>query len=172
MDIPVTKAKQDLCAELLTPIEKFLKFCFLLKNISIKMKAKDFYELYTTYCTAHNLTVCSSIQKMAQQMRELGFDFKPYDGYNSYRISIDRLKKVATKKKWLHELDYDQMDISVNIKRDSYFKPRCEEDDDYDYGIEKVNISVKINIKDELKQLNKLHQLRQEVINCKTELED
>ena len=40
MDMPVTSAKKDLCAELLQPIEKFLKFGFLLRGMSINMKVK------------------------------------------------------------------------------------------------------------------------------------
>ena len=46
--LPVTKAKQDLCAELTTPLEKFLKFEHL-KEHTIKRKSKNvFRRLWNT----------------------------------------------------------------------------------------------------------------------------
>jgi hypothetical protein len=43
-------------------------------------------------------------------MKQYGFDFKTISGYNCYRITIDKLKSVAEKRKWLHDLDKDFAD--------------------------------------------------------------
>lgn len=52
-------------------------------------------------------------------MRELGFTFYPTNGINVYKISVDELKILANKKKWLHELDIDEMnDIQEDIENE------------------------------------------------------
>jgi hypothetical protein len=109
LDIPITQSKKDSCADLLSPLEKFLKFEFLLKDKVIKMKVKDLLELFQTFCTTHNLSQNNklSIQKFNAMMRELSFDNQKSDGYFKYVISLERLAKVASNKKWLHDLDQD-----------------------------------------------------------------
>jgi len=157
LDIPITQAKQDICAELLTPLEKFLKFAFLLRKSNIDMKVKDLYNMYTAFCVSSNLQICTSIQKLAQNMRELGFNFiKDSNGYNIYRISNDELKSLAIKKKWLHELDKDELDISNNKAKKTYFDEN--DDDDYNFGIEKNHFQ-------ELDDMNAFHNNRHLVYN-------
>jgi hypothetical protein len=41
LDIPITKSKRDLCADLLSPLKQFLKFTYLLQKKSVNMKVKD-----------------------------------------------------------------------------------------------------------------------------------
>lgn len=43
-DIPVTQAKKDLCADLLRPHERFLKFNFLLKKKGLNIRSKELYD--------------------------------------------------------------------------------------------------------------------------------
>jgi hypothetical protein len=109
MDIPVTSAKSDLCADLLTPIEKFLKYKYFLRDISVNKKVKELHYEFDEYC-ANNKLFTVSIQKFAQNMRELGFNYKPQNGYNTFKISMEELKNIAQKKKWIHDLDKDEMD--------------------------------------------------------------
>jgi hypothetical protein len=109
LDIPVTQSKKDSCADLLSPLEKFLKFEFLLKKKIVNVKVKDLLELFKNFCTTHNLLQNNklSIQKLNGMMRDLSFDNQKSDGYYKYVISIERLEKVAQNKKWLHDLDED-----------------------------------------------------------------
>ena len=48
-EIPETKNKADIVAELLTPIEKFLKVCFVLRNCSIDMRITDLYNDFKAF---------------------------------------------------------------------------------------------------------------------------
>ena len=109
LNMPQTKAKKDLCADLLSPLEKFLKFNFLLKSTEVNMKLKDFSSQYDEYRYLLKLPPCQSIQFVSKSMSELGFDFKKCNGYNSYKISLESLQELANKKKWIHELDEDEM---------------------------------------------------------------
>jgi hypothetical protein len=43
-------------------------------------------------------------------MKQYGFDFKTISGYNCFRITVDQLKSVASKRKWLHDLNKDFAD--------------------------------------------------------------
>jgi hypothetical protein len=103
--IPMTQAKKDLCADLITPLEKFLKFEHLLKNIPLKGKVKTYFEDFGMYCASNNHYQFTTIQKFSQSMRELGLTYKLLNGYNGYNVSIENLKVLANKKKWLHDLD-------------------------------------------------------------------
>lgn len=111
LDIPVTQSKKDLCADLLSPLEKFLKFEFLLRKKYIKIKVKDMLELYQCFCTNYNLSQNNnlSIMKFNQMMRELGLESKKTSGFNMYVVSLSSLNTLATNKKWLHELDEDSV---------------------------------------------------------------
>jgi hypothetical protein len=105
LDMPETRNKLALISELLPPIEKFLKFNFVLRNASINMKLKDLWIQYKEF--DHGKSEDVSIQRFSEQMRELGFDYQKQSGYSTYKISIDELNNIAKKRKWLHELDKD-----------------------------------------------------------------
>jgi len=109
LDMPNTTANLDMVADLLNPIEKFLKFEFLLPNIPIKLKIKELYSKYEKYCEENGLHV-ETPTEFRSGMKQYGFDFKTISGYNCYRITIDKLKSVAEKRKWLHDLDKDFAD--------------------------------------------------------------
>ncbi len=97
-----------MCADLLTLIEKFLKYRYFLRNSSVNKIVKDLHHEFDDYC----------IQKFAQNTRELGFNYKPQNGYNILKISFEELKNAAEKKKWIHDLDKDEMDeifAKINI---------------------------------------------------------
>jgi hypothetical protein len=118
LDIPVTQSKKDSCADLLSPLEKFLKFEFLLKNKIVNVKVKDLLEEFKGFCTTHNLAQNNklSIQKFNAMMREMSFDNQKSDGYFKYVISLERLTKLAQNKKWLHDLDADsEYSVADNV---------------------------------------------------------
>lgn len=106
LDMPNTTAKLDMVADLLSPIEKFLKYEFLLPKLQVKLKIKELYSRYEKYCGANELHV-ETPAEFRSGMKQYGFDFKTISGYNCYRISLDQLQTVAEKRKWLHDLDKD-----------------------------------------------------------------
>jgi hypothetical protein len=108
LDIPITQAKRDLCADLISPLEKFLKFTYLLHNKNINMKVKELFQLYLEYANDGKHGAISP-QQFCKQMRELGLNHYPSNGCNSYKIPVEDLAEIANRKKWLHELDKDMM---------------------------------------------------------------
>jgi hypothetical protein len=106
LEMPETQSKLNMIADLLTPIEKFLKKEFLLQNAPIKLKIKDLYAKYVTFCEDNGLRTETKIEFTAN-LKQYGFEFKCIGGYNCYRISVEQLKTIADKRKWLHELDKD-----------------------------------------------------------------
>ena len=94
LDMPETKNKLSLISELLPPIEKFLKFNFVLRNASINMKLKDLWMQYKDFDQKSENV---SIQRFSEQMRELGFEYQKQSGYSTYKISIDELNNIAKK---------------------------------------------------------------------------
>jgi hypothetical protein len=107
--MPDTQAKLDMVADLLSPIEKFLKQEFLLPSRDIKLKIKELYSRYEKYCDDNDLRA-ETPAEFRSGMKQYEFDFKTISGYNCYRITVDQLKTVATKRKWLHDLDKDFAD--------------------------------------------------------------
>lgn len=92
-ELPETVSKADLCAELISPLEKFLKFqFFLLRDIPIKHKVKDLHSLFVD--SPYNKYEKISIQKFATYMRDLGFTYEKTSGYNTFKITVDELKEV------------------------------------------------------------------------------
>jgi hypothetical protein len=143
-DIPVTQAKKDLCADLLHPHEKFLKFNYLLKEKCLNIKVKDLFEQYQAYCEVKKLPYHSSLQKFSQSMRELGLDYKKSNGYNLYKYTLEKIKDVATKKKWSHDLDADE--LNDEFDEEDYDIPiakRIESMELQKYGIEMRILQLK-----------------------------
>ncbi len=42
-------------------------------------------------------------------MEQFGFKYSMINGYNAYRITVDQLKTLAERRKWLHALDSDDI---------------------------------------------------------------
>jgi hypothetical protein len=137
--IPTTKAKEDLCADLLLPIEKFLKFTFLLKNKPIDLKLKELFDLYDDFMCANGYSDVTP-NGMTKALRELGINMQKNDKFNFYRVSIDDLEIIATRKKWRNNLDND---ITEDIaKRGSLYKPNVK-NDPYNKGVTQETFEVK-----------------------------
>lgn len=104
LNIPITQSKKDLTADLLKPIEKFLKFEFLMKKQKLHHKPLELHEKYKSFCLKSG-AVTNSLPQFTKDMRELGFEFRPSNGSNYYNISLSDLEAVAERKRWHHELD-------------------------------------------------------------------
>jgi len=124
LEMPETRAKLNMIADLLTPIEKFLKFEFLLQNKSVKLKPKELHAQYEKYCEDSGLHAEKKIE-FTTGMEQFGFKYSMINEYNAYRITVDQLKTLAERRKWLHALDSDDIDE----------KDTDDVDDDFD-GVE------------------------------------
>jgi hypothetical protein len=141
LEIPITQAKQDICAELISPLEKYLKFELLLKKKALDGKVKQYFEACNQYCVRNGFYKFTSIQKFSQTMRELGLTFKLYNGINTYKISLEELQVLANKKKWLHALDVDECDDDD------------DDDDDDDEPIKDQSVDIKAEYEKQIKEL-------------------
>lgn len=108
-DMPEANAKKNVTADLISPVEQFLKFEFLLKKKHIRCKPKDLYLLYEEYCE-NNGYRCESKIHFVDGLRQYGFNHRLIAGYNQFRICVENLQAVAVKRNWLHELDSEDID--------------------------------------------------------------
>jgi hypothetical protein len=138
--MPDTEAKRDVIADLLNPVEKFLKIEFLLRNMEVNSKIKDLYAKFEKFCEDNKLH-CETMIEFRSGMKQYGFDFKMICGYNCYRITVDQLKAVAEKRKWLHDLDKDQNETDSDDEDDE----DDEEDEAFNKGIDVGDKSVTIS---------------------------
>jgi hypothetical protein len=136
-DVPETKRKRDLIASNLSTVELFLKFEYIVHDLSITAKAKDVYIKYSTFCTKRALRAETKIN-FNHSMESLGFQRKPIQGYDSYRVSIEVLKALSVRRKWMHVTDSDDnpgVFDSLNYE--------CDEDEDQDPATDKLLSSFK-----------------------------
>jgi hypothetical protein len=157
LDMPETKNKLAIISELLPPIEKFLKFNFVLRNASINMKLKDLWMQYKEF--DHGKSENVSIQRFSEQMRELGFEYQKQHGYSTYKISIDDLNNIAKKRKWLHELDKDLLMKPTNDDNECMF-------------VDKTDKAEYIRAEDHKIVLDKLKKFEQSNNDMKNDLTD
>jgi len=157
LDMPETRNKLAIISELLPPIEKFLKFNFVLRNASINMKLKDLWIQYKEF--DHKLENVS-IQRFSEQMRELGFEYSKQSGYSTYKISINALNNIAKKRKWLHELDNDLL-----------MKPTNDDDNECMF-IDKTDKAKYIRAEDHKIVLDKLKKVEETNKNMTNDLND
>ena len=126
--IPQTKNKLDLIAEQLLPIEKYLKFEFLLQNKPINDKVINVcseFKGYHAYNPFINNEKFNSIT-FNSLMREIGFNCYKSNGYFKYNISIESLKKFADKRKWVHK--FDTIENNEQIEKTNDIKTRLNGD--------------------------------------------
>ena len=152
-NMPMTENKKDAVVELLSQTEKFLKFNYVLKENGIKCKNVELYREYVTYMQNNAPDYkCDSLLEFIQNMKSLGFEFKPIGGYNVYRITIESLKEVAVKKHWLHKLDSD----IVASSRKKYFEAVDDDEDALENGVDKTDKTVKLSLEEQIEHYTKL----------------
>jgi hypothetical protein len=187
LDMPETKSKNAIISELLPPIEKFLKFNFVLRNASIDMKLKD---LWIQYKEFDGKSENVSIQRFSEQMRELGFDYiTGHAKCNKYKISIDELNNIAKKRKWLHELDKDLLMKPTNDDNECMFVDKTDKAEyiraeDHKIVLDKLkkfeqsNNDMKNDLTDMMKYINqlekyvyKMESIEEDVVEASNETE-
>jgi phage/plasmid-associated DNA primase len=169
-NMPRTEAKADAIVSSMSPVAKFLKYCFVLKNRSInKIKCNALYSEFVNYCKSQNIKYTLSMIQFYASIREYESQIKRVksNGYSEYRATIDDLKKLATLLKWYHEddnellesqhldlfiddspLDYNH-DEQINLKKENEsLKEQIE--------ILKIKLMTK-DIKNKMKFINKLN---------------
>ena len=131
-DFPETEIKKLAIANLLPPPQKFLKFMYVLKNRGINnVKPKDLHKEFEEYCMANGIKSTLNKNKFMEALEPLGIKFIKSHGENIYRVSLDELKAISDKRKWV--CSYDEEDKTDDD----------DEDDDLDVEADK---KAKLNI--------------------------
>lgn len=126
-DMPETKSKKNVIADLLCIEYKFLKDEYILKNNNIsKVTPKSLHSNYSDYCSIKEKKPVSLI-RFSAKLREIGIEYRKIHGDNVYNVSLDDLKKIAEKHKWMHELDEYVKDDKEPIIND------------LDHGVDKID---------------------------------
>lgn len=107
-DFPETKSKMASIAKRLNNVCKFIKYQFVLNKASIDHTVDELLEEYTCYCMSLNIRPLGKIG-MNEKLKEIGINYvvKKINKklYNKYIVSNKELLQIATKNKWIHELD-------------------------------------------------------------------
>jgi hypothetical protein len=110
-DFPETEIKKLAIANLLPAPQKFLKFMYVLKNRGINnVKPKDLHKEFEEYCSANNIKSSLNKNKFMEALEPLGIKFIKSHGENIYKVSLDQLKEIATKRKWVCSYDEEEHD--------------------------------------------------------------
>jgi hypothetical protein len=127
-DFPETENKSIARAKLLDPVYKFIKFEYVLKNKPIlKIKPKDLYDLFLTYCDANQIDRKIGIVDFKTTLENVNIKQRKIS-VNIYRESIEDLKAIAEKYKWC--CSYDELDEDEEKNNDPFI---TVDDDEVDY---------------------------------------
>lgn len=117
-DIPDGELKKIARANLLNSVAKFIKYQYLLQNRSItKVSTTELYFEYCNYCDSENIT--KKINKLDFYKKledEYKFERKKLTGYYYYFKSLEELKEIANRHKWLCEYDEEDKEQSEEEK--------------------------------------------------------
>jgi hypothetical protein len=107
---PETKSKMDSMVKRLDSTYLFLKNEFVLQNLCIKHKPNDLFNDYENYCVINNITRVHKKLDFIAKLRDIGIEYKKTGGTHWFKVSVEELKNIADKGKWIHELDKNDDD--------------------------------------------------------------
>jgi hypothetical protein len=102
---PITEAKEMAFSERLDFEYKFLKYEYVLQNKSIiKKKGVVLFSEYTEYCESIKRRALS-LKMFYKKLRDINLETYKTNGEWCYDVSIDTLKEIAKKGKWIDKYD-------------------------------------------------------------------
>lgn len=101
---PITKNKSNSITKRLDSVFLFLKNEYLLKGGSICKRLTELYEEYKTFCTTLGKKASAKID-FTTKLSELQINHYQSGGFLKYKVSLEQLKELAKKHKWLNEYD-------------------------------------------------------------------
>ena len=139
---PITKNKLNSISKRLDTVYLFLKEKYILENKNVYEKLSDFYLYYKEYCIQENKKVCGKTDFISR-LSEIQINHYKSNGYNTYKISLEELKKIADKNNWINECD-------------EFKSNETEIENPIDFGVKDEKAELKKQIEELQKQLNKL----------------
>ncbi len=143
---PMTSCKLDSFAKRLDSVYRFLKDHYILRNAGItRIKIADIYDEYIQYCNKESIKYKNKID-FNTTMKNIGIQYYSSSGEKVYKVTFETLNAISDKFHWVHELD-----------EKSKSKYSNEVDENYEYGINKTDQSLKPQ-QELLKQIAELTQ--------------
>lgn len=116
-DMPDTSSKRVAIALRLEPHVKFLKERYLLQNKGVKAKTADLYEEFQTFCRDTLKKPPMDKRLFYSKLEALGVVKRKTGGKEIFEISLDELKKLADKFKWVDQ--YDEFEEAETETKDT-----------------------------------------------------
>jgi hypothetical protein len=128
---PITQSKIDSTVKRLDNVYKFIKDNYILKENGIdRIKVGDLFKNYSDYCTKNQIYKPKHKIDFNKTLENINIKYKKINGIHYYEISLNELKKIATKFNWNHELDeivndddFIDDDDDLISRRLDYFAP-------------------------------------------------
>ena len=105
---PETKNKLNALSKRLDSSYMFLKDEYVLKKKSIYEKPKELFDEYLTYCNSNTVPKIHKKMDFISKLSEINLNYYKTSGTHYFKISLEELKQIADKNKWIHELDEEQ----------------------------------------------------------------
>lgn len=124
-DFPLTDEKKNVISQLLPSPYKFLKSQLLDKVEIGRIKPKDLYNQYLSYCEQDSKIKPVQFYQFIEKLKEIQI-VSQKSGTMYYQITIEQLQSIATKFNWLSDYDCEgeEEDIkeldTVEISKDEY----------------------------------------------------
>jgi hypothetical protein len=117
-EFPETSAKRIAISELLPPHMKFLKYEYYLKSKEIKkVSPSDLFKEYSFYCNLNGIKHPLTKNNFYKELKA-DLAIEPYKtaGYMKYDVTLETLKDLATRFKWICQ--YDEFEEEEEEEKD------------------------------------------------------
>jgi hypothetical protein len=103
-DYPITRNKLNSITKRLDTVYLYLKSEYVLKGKDINCRLVDLYVNYCDFCQTLGKKSCPKTD-FTTKLSELQINYIKSCGYIKYKASLDDLKEIAKKHKWINDLD-------------------------------------------------------------------
>ena len=115
-DYPITKNKLKSISKRLDTVYLFLKNEFILQHKHIEIRLTDLYNSYKVYCSDISKKPCGKMD-FVSKLSEIQINHYDSCGNKKYKVSLDTLKTIADKNKWITDLDeYDVVEQEIEVE--------------------------------------------------------
>lgn len=159
---PLTNNKLKSISKRLDTVYQFIKDEYLLKQLDINSKLKDFYDIeFLLYCNSKNKKPCNK-HDFTSKLSEIQINYIKSNGYNHYKLNYKVLKQISDKFHWISDLDDDTIENVVSNKVET----------NLDYGLEKNDNNEILELKNTILEYEKIiekYKLKEEKRKLKKE---
>jgi heat shock protein HspQ len=107
---PMTQSKLDSFSKRLDIVYQFIKDEYILKSMALdKIPVKTLFSEYEMYSSTKNKKAKGKID-FKKTLENVGIECYKSNNSHKYNYSLNKLKEIADKYHWIHELDYDNED--------------------------------------------------------------